>query len=251
MIEERQFQVYYQPKYEIQCDPPRLSSAEALIRWQHPQLGLIAPDDFIPMFEKNGQISEIDHYVWREAARQIAEWRDRYGVTVVVSVNLSRVDALDPALEQILDGLLEEYHLDHSLLNLEVTESAYTENAGRLSEIIQRLRGKGYVIEMDDFGTGYSSLNMLTSMPIDVLKMDRGFIMNIEHSEKDVRLVELILEIARNLQVPVVAEGVETRAQFRLLKDLGCELVQGFYFSRPLPAEVFESKYLAEETKRD
>ena len=250
-IEERQFQVYYQPKYEIQCDPPRLSSAEALIRWQHPQLGLIAPDDFIPMFEKNGQISEIDHYVWREAARQIAEWRDRYGVTVVVSVNLSRVDALDPALEQILDGLLEEYHLDHSLLNLEVTESAYTENAGRLSEIIQRLRGKGYVIEMDDFGTGYSSLNMLTSMPIDVLKMDRGFIMNIEHSEKDVRLVELILEIARNLQVPVVAEGVETRAQFRLLKDLGCELVQGFYFSRPLPAEVFESKYLAEETKRD
>ena len=248
-IQERQFKVYYQPKYDIQCDPPKLSSAEALIRWQHPDLGLIRPDDFILLFERTGQISEIDKYVWREAARQIADWRDRYGVTLPVSVNLSRVDAFDPTLESTLDGIVEQYQLDRKYLNLEVTESAYTENAEQLCAIIHRLREKGYAIEMDDFGSGYSSLNMLSSMPIDVLKMDRAFIQNIEHSEKDVRLVELILDIARNLKVPVIAEGVETPGQMAMLKEAGCALVQGFYFSRPLPAEEFEAKFIRDASR--
>ena len=239
-IRNHEFHVYYQPKYFIQCDPPRFSSAEALIRWHHPELGLIPPTEFIPLFEANGQISEIDKYVWRETARQIAAWRDKYGVTVPVSVNLSRVDALDPSLEQGLDDLLEEFALDCQYLNLEITESAYTEDAEHLCQVIQRLRAKGYKIEMDDFGSGYSSLNMLSSMPIDVLKMDMAFIQNIENSEKDVQLVELILEIADNLKVPAVAEGVETESQLQLLKKMGCSLVQGYYFSRPLPAEEFE-----------
>ena len=239
-IQNREFKVYYQPKYDIQCDPPKLCSAEALLRWQHPELGLIPPDDFVTLFERNGQISKIDKYVWQEAARQIAQWRDKLGVTLPVSVNLSRVDAFDPTLEETLDGLVSQYALDRKYLNLEVTESAYTENAQQLCEIIHRLRQKGYEIEMDDFGSGYSSLNMLSSMPIDVLKMDRAFIQNIEHSEKDVRLVELILDIARNLKVPVIAEGVETVGQMNMLKKAGCALVQGFYFSRALPPEEFE-----------
>lgn len=243
-LAEHEFKVYYQAKYDIQSDAPRLASAEALIRWDHPELGLIAPDDFIPLFESNGQISEIDKYVWREAARQIAEWRESCGVTLPVSVNLSRVDALDPMLEQTIDGIVSEYGLERRLLNLEITESAYTENAEQLRGIIYRLREKGYEIEMDDFGSGYSSLNMLSSMPIDVLKMDRTFIQNIEHSEKDFRLVELILDIARNLQVPVVAEGVETQGQMTMLKDAGCALVQGFYLSRPLPPESFTHSVL-------
>lgn len=243
-ISDHQFKVYYQPKYAIQGDKPTLASAEALIRWQHPELGLISPDDFIPLFERNGQISEIDKYVWREAAKQIAAWRDKYGVTLPLSVNLSRVDALDPDLEQTLDSLVAEYGLERRSLNLEITESAYTENADQLCDTIFRLREKGYVIEMDDFGSGYSSLNMLSSMPIDVLKMDRAFIQNIEHSKKDFQLVELILDIARNLQVPVIAEGVETEAQMKMLKDAGCALVQGFYFSRPLPVADFESRVL-------
>ena len=239
-LREHEFKIFFQHKYDIQSDPPAFNSAEALIRWDHPELGLIPPNDFIPLFEANGQISEIDKYVWRETAQQISRWRERYGVTIPVSVNLSRVDALDPALEQTLDGLLEEYALDCRYLHLEVTESAYTEDAEQLTRVIQRLHDKGYRIEMDDFGSGYSSLNMLSSIPIDVLKMDMAFIQNIEHDEKDIRLVELILDIASNLKVPVVAEGVETVNQMRLLKEMGCALVQGYYFSRPLPVEEFE-----------
>ncbi len=248
-VEQREFKVYYQPKYNVQCDPPRLASAEALIRWQHPELGLIPPNDFIPLFEGNGQISLVDKYVWAEAARQIAEWKEKYGVTIPVSINLSRVDMFDPQLEEILDGLVESNGLDRKDLKLEVTESACTDNADELMKVMERLRSKGYEIEMDDFGSGYSSLNMLSSMPVDVLKMDRGFILNIEHSEQDFRLVELILDIAENLKMLVIAEGVETENQMAMLKNAGCDLVQGYYFSRPVPPDVFES-FIEREKKQ-
>ena len=200
-VDHREFKVYYQPKFNIQCEPPRLDSAEALVRWKHPELGLIPPGDFIPLYERNGQIEIIDNYVWAEAARQIAAWKEKYGVTVPVSVNLSRVDMFNPKLEEILDGLVKENGLERHSLKLEVTESAYTDN-------MARLRNKGYEIEMDDFGSGYSSLGALSSLPVDVLKMDRSFVMNIDNDEKDLRLVELILDIARNLKMPVIAEGV-------------------------------------------
>ena len=239
-VEEGELRVFYQPKYNVQCNPPRLSSAEALIRWNHPELGLISPGSFIPLFEGNGQISLVDNYVWNRAARQIAQWRDNYGITLPVSVNLSRVDVFDPQLEETLDGLIHRYGLDYKALKLEVTESAYTENAEQMIELINRLRAKGFEIEMDDFGSGYSSLNMLSYMPIDVLKMDMAFVRNIEHSEKDFRLVEVVLDIARYLKVPVVAEGVETQQQLDKLKNAGCQLIQGYYFSRPLPPEEFE-----------
>ena len=245
-LRDHEFVIYYQPKYGIQSEPPGFRSAEALIRWRHPELGMIPPGNFIPLFEANGQISEIDKYVWRETARQIAAWREQYGVTIPVSVNLSRVDALDPTLEQTLDGLMQEYAIEHQYLHLEVTESAYTEDALQLRRVIQRLRARGYQVEMDDFGSGYSSLNMLSSIPIDVLKMDMAFVQNIENDEKDVRLVKLILDIASNLKIPVIAEGVETRTQMQLLKKMGCELVQGYYFSRPLPAEEFEAQIFRE-----
>jgi len=198
----------------------------------------------VPLFERSGQIGAVDRYVWAEAARQIAEWRDRWGVTLPVSVNLSRVDVFNPDLSEILDGIITQYGLDCSDLKLEVTESAYTENADHLIRVIGQMREKGYQIEMDDFGSGYSSLNMLSSMPIDVLKMDMAFIRNIERNERDFRLVELIIDIARYLKVPVVAEGVETENQLRLLKNAGCDLVQGYYFSPPLNAEEFEQKIL-------
>ena len=248
-LEDHALEVYYQPKYNVQCDPPQLSSAEALVRWKHPELGMISPSDFISLFERSGQISAVDNYVWAETAKQIAEWRDKYGVTLPVSVNLSRVDVFDPNLSNTLDGLVEKYGLGRGDLKLEVTESAYTENADHLIRVIEELREKGYEIEMDDFGSGYSSLNMLSSLPIDVLKMDIAFIRNIERNEKDFRLVELIVDIARYLKVPVVAEGVETENQLKLLRDAGCDLVQGYYFSRPLPAEEFERKLLSGRAK--
>ena len=238
--QERQLKVYYQPKYDIQCDPPRLCSAEALIRWQHPDLGMISPADFVPLFEGNGLISVVDSYVWREAARQVVAWRDKFDFTLPVSVNLSRADVFDLTLIERLISLIEENGLQYNDIKLEVTESAYTDNAKDLLDVIHRLRELGFEIEMDDFGSGYSSLNMLSDMPIDVLKMDMKFVRNIEESETDYRLVRLILDIADYLDLRVVAEGVETEGQLGLLKEAGCDLVQGYYFSRPLPPEEFE-----------
>ena len=245
-IENRQLKVYYQPKYNVQCDPPRLSSAEALIRWNHPEQGMISPGEFVPLFEGNGLISLVDHYVWEEAARQVAEWKERLHFTLPVSVNLSRADLFDPNLISRLVHLIEDNRLDYQDIKLEVTESAYTDNAKQLLDVIRELRGLGFQVEMDDFGSGYSSLNMLSDMPIDVLKMDMKFVRNIEKSETDFRLVKLILDIARYLNLNVVAEGVETVGQLSLLQDAGCNLVQGYYFSRSLPPEEFEKLILRE-----
>ena len=243
-IENNEFEVFYQPKYDIQRETPELVSAEALVRWHHPELGMVEPGNFIPLFEKNGQISMLDKYVWEQAARQIAIWKEKYGKTIPISVNLSRVDVFDPALEETLENILKENNLDHEVFKLEITESAYTENADQVIQVVGALRKKGFEVEMDDFGSGYSSLNMLSSMPIDVLKMDREFIRNIDHDKKGQQLVGLILDIARSLKVPVIAEGVERETQLQLLKKLGCNIVQGFYFSRPLPAAEFEKRFL-------
>ncbi|MBQ6126635.1 MAG: EAL domain-containing protein, partial [Erysipelotrichaceae bacterium] len=243
-LEQNQFQVWYQPKYNIKSDPPKLASAEALTRWVHPELGIISPVEFIPLLEGSGQITMLDHFVWEEAARNISRWRNKYGVRLPVSVNLSRIDVFDPNLINILNGIIDKYGLDYKDFKLEVTESAYTENADYLIKVIEKLREIGYEIEMDDFGSGYSSLNMLSSMPIDILKMDMAFVKNIERNEEDFHLVELILDIARYLNVPVVAEGVETENQLRLLKDAGCDFVQGFYFAGALNAGEFEEKII-------
>ena len=238
-IEEGEFKVFYQPKYDIQCVPCRLNSAEALIRWNHHELGMIPPCDFIPLFEKNGLVHIVDRFVWKEVANQIAKWREKYNILFPVSVNLSRAEILDSNLEESLKVLIAKYDLPVSAFKLEVTESADTDDK-QLVEIVRRLRENGYEIEMDDFGAGYSSLNMISSLPIDVLKMDMGFIRNIKEDNRELRLVELILDIARYMDVPVVAEGVETEEQLELLRKANCRYVQGYYFSRPLPAQEFE-----------
>lgn len=242
-LKNNEFEVHYQPKFDIQSDRPVLTSVEALVRWRHHELGMIRPDEFIPLFEKNGQIDVLDRFVWSQSAKQIAQWRDKYGVLISVSVNLSRVDVFDPTLEKTFDDLLLKYGLPNSAIKLEITESAYTESSDQVIPIIEQLREKGHEIEMDDFGSGYSSLNMLSSMPMDYLKMDKAFVRNIEHNEKDIQMIKLILGIAKNLKIPVVAEGVETEKQLMLLKELGCEIVQGYYFSKPLPSDEFEKKY--------
>ena len=205
---------------------------------------MIQPDDFIPLFERNGKISEVDRYVWNEAARQIVRWKEMYGTALPVSVNLSRVDVFDPSLEDTLEEILAINGLDHDAIMLEVTESAYTEDSDQVIKVVKSLRDKGYEVEMDDFGTGCSSLSMLSEMPVDVIKMDRNFVRNMEHDEKDEMLVTLILDIAKQLDIPVVAEGVETKAQLDMLKKKGCAVAQGYYFSRPLSAAEFESRIL-------
>ena len=239
-IEEKEFKVYFQPKYNIRSEKPVLSSAEGLVRWVHPELGMISPGVFIPLFEENGLIQKLDRYVWREAARQIREWQDTLGFTVPVSINVSRVDMADPDVVKTLLNIIYEFQLNPSDLHLEVTESAYAEDADQIIEIVKQMRSVGFTVEMDDFGSGYSSLNMLSTLPIDVLKMDMKFIQSSGSPEKNMEMIGIIIDIAQHLSVPVVAEGVETQQQLDALKELGCDIVQGYYFSPPVPAEKFE-----------
>lgn len=248
-IDNKNLIVYYQPKYNIEGDTPRLTSAEALIRWIHPTLGFISPGDFIPLFEGNGLIQKVDNFVWNEVAKQIRKWKDEFGVTVPVSVNVSRIDILDPELEAKLMRLLDENGLSPEEYMLEVTESAYCENMERLIEVIENLRTKGFRIEMDDFGSGYSSLNMITTLPIDILKIDMSFVRNMEKDERNLKLVELVAGIAKFLKIPAVAEGVETESQLATLKDMGCQIIQGYFFSKPVPPKDF-TPFIEKELER-
>ena len=251
-LENGCFAVHLQPKYDIRPDTPVLSSAEALVRWNHPELGMISPATFVPLLEENGLVLELDKYVWRATAARIRDWKDRFGYSVPVSVNVSRIDMLTPNLKDIFKEILEEYQLDTNDLVLEITESAYTEDADQMISAVKELRGlgMGFRIEMDDFGTGYSSLNMISTLPIDALKLDMQFIRNAFSERKDTRMLEIIIEIAESLGVPTIAEGVETAEQMFTLKAMGCDIVQGYYFSRPLPAPEYEV-FLQEKKRID
>ncbi|WP_026523119.1 two-component system response regulator [Butyrivibrio sp. VCB2001] len=234
-----QISVVFQPKYDISGQRPVLCSAEALIRWKHPKFGFVSPDFFIPLFEENGHIKEIDRYVWRESARQIRRWREIYGVTVHVSVNVSSAEIFDPDLLEFLNGIVKENGLENSDLSLEITESSYTDSVSGIVEVVKNIRSHGFKVAMDDFGKGYSSLNMLTNLPIDSLKLDMAFIKDISPDNKEMHMVEFVLRMAEFLKVPVIAEGVDTYEQFALLKEAGCNIIQGYYFSKPLTAGEF------------
>ena len=236
---EKQFNVVFQPKYDITGDEPKLCSAEVLVRWKHPELGFVRPDFFIPLFEENGRIKELDRFVWREAAKQIRRWKDMYGVTMPLSVNVSRVDIFDPDLLEFLQEILEENSLEPKDMHLEITETAYTDSVTTIVEVVNSLREAGFMVEMDDFGKGYSSLNMLTSLPIDALKLDMGFIKGIAENNKELSMVEFIVNVARFLEVPLIAEGVENSEQYLLLKKAGCDVIQGYYFSKPVSTSEF------------
>ncbi|WP_049962581.1 EAL domain-containing protein [Ruminococcus sp. HUN007] len=245
-LAEKQFRIVYQPKYSVVGNKPKLTSAEALTRWYHPEFGIVSPKDYISLFETNGLIHKLDRYVWNEAASQIKKWKEKFGVCVPVSVNVSRIDIFDPKLSRTLSDITSENGLENDKLLLEITESAYTEDLLQVVNTVDGLRSQGFKIEMDDFGSGYSSLNMLTSLPIDALKLDMEFIRNICESKKNCRLVSIMIDIARLLKVPVIAEGVETRGQMELLKEVGCDIIQGYYFSKPLGPEEFEELISAE-----
>ena len=249
-IREKQFVVFYQPKYNVKKSEPVLNSAEALVRWRHPTLGLVSPGVFIPLFEKNGLIQELDHYVWSQTAAQIRDWKDRFNVSLPVSVNVSRIDLYDPQLTDKLLNITKINGLGPENLLLEITESAYTEKTEQIIITVKNLRKCGFCIEMDDFGSGYSSLSMLSKMPIDALKLDIQFIRSAFKEQKDTRLLEAMIGLAKSFEVPTVAEGVETQEQFTELKAMGCDIIQGYYFSRPLPADEFEG-FFAKENKKE
>ena len=239
-LSEKQFKVFFQPKYAIQNGEPKLTSAEALIRWIHPEHGMISPGVFIPLFENNGLISKVDHYVWKEAAETVAKWKKEYGKSIPVSVNVSRVDMMNDGLVSDIKKIVEDAGIERSEFLIEITESAYTDDKSQIISLVNELRSEGFKIEMDDFGTGYSSLNMLTDLPFDVLKLDMVFVRNIHTDDRARKLVKFIMEIAEFLRVTTIAEGVELKEQYEILKEMGCDVIQGYYFSKPLPSEEFE-----------
>ena len=245
-LAEKQFKVFFQPKFNIVGDKPVLSSAEALVRWFHPTLGMISPGKFVPLFEEDGLIAQLDEYIWRSTAETIADWKKRLGVSVPVSVNLSRAEMYDPALVETFEKITSDYGITSKDIYLEITESAYVRDSDQIVDRVKELREHGFFIEMDDFGSGYSSLNMISELPLDALKLDMMFIRNAFDKLRDTRMISIVIDIADYLGVPVIAEGVETEEQYLALKKLGCTIIQGYYFSKPIPADEFE-KYLLEK----
>lgn len=237
-LSERQFIVYYQPKYALSNEKP--AGAEALVRWIHPELGFMPPNDFIPLFERNGFITDLDIYVWDTVCRDISDWIKAGHEMIPVSVNVSRADIYNPNLSNILTDMLHKYDIKPEFLHLEITETAYTESSTQLISVVHTLKELGFIIEMDDVGSGYSSLNMLSEISIDILKLDRGFIVNETTNEKSKGILSFIMGLAKWLRLPVVAKGVETAEQINALKILGCEYVQGYYYAKPMPKTDFE-----------
>lgn len=237
-IQNKEFTLYLQPKYDI--EKGTIIGAEALVRWISLENGFISPGDFIPVFENNGFVYEVDKFIWEESCRYLRKWLDEGREVHPISVNVSRIDLYDPKLVQHLVDLREKYQLPSQYLELEITESAYTEDSEQIITITRQLREAGFVILMDDFGTGYSSLNMLKDIQIDVLKLDMGFLKSSDYSAKGGNILTAILKMAESLKMQTIAEGVETKEQVEFLKSIGCKYVQGFYYSKPLPVDEFE-----------
>ena len=241
-LAQGQFTVFLQPKFNLNDDS--LAGAEALVRWTHPELGFLSPGEFIPIFERNGFITRLDRYVWEETCRLLQVWQSRGLATLPISVNVSRADLYQPGLPDMLTELVRRYGLSPDLLHLEITESAYTENPGQIIATVRELRGRGFIIEMDDFGSGYSSLNMLNQMRIDILKLDMKFIQSETAKPTDKGILHFIVDLAKGMSLGVVAEGVETREQLNRLREIGCDYVQGYFFSRPIPVAEYERSFL-------
>ena len=247
-LKSHQFKVFYQPKYKIQGPKNILSSAEALVRWEHPKYGMISPGVFIPLFETNGFIQALDSYVFEEVAKQQARWKEELGFYLPVSVNVSRVDVHNPNLEKKILEAVDSCGVPHDKYYLEITESAYSQDKQEILDLVNSLREKGFFIEVDDFGSGYSSLNVISELPFDVLKIDMVFMKKIDEHPMNKDIGQMVLALCKRFGVTSVVEGVETEEHYRFLKENGCDVVQGYYFSKPLPLKDF-TELLKKETQ--
>lgn len=233
-LSERQFSMYLQPKYSIAKN--KIIGAEALIRWKHPDRGMIYPNQFIPIIEENGYIRKVDYYIWEEACRFIRKCEDAGISSCPVSVNVSRIHLQDNDCIYVLSDLIKEYGISRQLLELEITETASDQQVSRKAF---QLKDEGYTLLMDDFGSGYSSLNILLETPFDVIKLDKKFMDNMMVSKKGRMILEQVVNMAEKLKLGILAEGVETKEQVELLKKIGCDYVQGYYYAKPMPEEEF------------
>lgn len=239
-LENKEFCMYLQP--QISADG-RMLGAEALVRWKHPTRGLVFPGDFVEVFEKTGLIYRLDRYVWELAAAKLREWKDNGREDWHISVNISPKDFYYMDIYREVTGLVEKYGISPEKLKLEITETVMmTEMKDRMG-LLEQLRGYGFEVEIDDFGSGYSSLNMLKDIDVDSIKIDMGFLRETERSERSAAILRYIIALIRQLKMQVITEGVETKEQVDSLKEMGCDVFQGYYFAKPMPIEAFEEKY--------
>lgn len=233
-LAEVQFEMHYQPI--VNSATGQIAGREALLRWNHPQRGLVSPGEFIPLVEQSRQMMDLERWIFEAVYRQYAIWSRIERSGWFVSINLSARGLLANDLEGYLDYLTETYEVEPGYVELEITETALLINAGQTLETLYRLHERGFRIALDDFGTGYSSLHYLRTLPIDMVKLDRSFIRSVETVEKDRVIVSSIIDLAHRMGLTVVAEGVETASQDRLLRELGCDLMQGYFYGKPEPA---------------
>jgi diguanylate cyclase len=236
-IARDELQLYFQPKIDVRTE--KVVHAEALVRWRHPKHGVMRPDEFIPLAEQSGKIGLITKWVIGKAIAQCAQWRDE-GLDLTIAVNLSALDLFDVELPTFISGLLSDAMLPPGKLMLEITESAIMRDAAYAQKILADLKRRGICLAIDDFGTGYSSLAHLKRLPVDELKIDKSFVLNLsERASDDLVIVRSTIELGHNMGLVVIAEGVETAESWRVLKNLGCDMAQGYYMSPPLPAREF------------
>ena len=236
----KEFVVYMQPKVDLRQH--KIIGAEALIRWIKPNGEIIYPNEFIPVFEKNKSITLLDYFVYDEVCKYLAERMKKNEPVVNVSVNVSRVhlQAIDDMVYYV-KGLLKKYKIRPEYLEFELTETMSTEKVEDTIEMLNKLRELGVKVSMDDFGSGYSSLNLLTKLPLDVLKLDKEFLKDFEADSDEKIIIPSIIDMAKKLKLEVVCEGVETKEQVEFLRDVDCDIVQGYYYSKPVPLDVFTS----------
>ena len=242
-IRNKEFMAFYQPKYDIQTK--RIVGAEALVRWKHFRDDIIPPARFIHLFENNGLIGRLDMYmldmVCRTLRRQMIA-----GIRIVpISVNFSRTHLFDERFLAKLKAIVEMYNIPTHFIELELTETTFVENDERLQSLVNQLHETGFLVSIDDFGSGYSSLNILKDLNFDIVKLDRGFLATASNNERGRKIIRSVLSMAKELNLTTVAEGVETKEQFEFLEKCGCDIIQGFYFAKPMPIEEYD-KLLAE-----
>lgn len=239
-LKNHEFLVYLQPKYNLEDES--LAGAEALIRWNYNHETLLSPAEFIPVFEEDGSIGLIDQYVLRTVSSKIKAWQEMGYKQLPVSINISRVQLTNRNLVKNIVATVESHDIPFSCIDLELTESAAFDNINHLLVTMNEIKRAGFTLSMDDFGTGYSSLGLLREMPLDILKLDKSFIDGYmdENCEKERLMIQDIISMAHHLEIKVIAEGVETKKQKDMLKNAGCEIVQGFYYSKPIPIEEYE-----------
>ena len=241
-LDNEEFVMYLQPKVDLKTE--KICGAEALVRWEHPTRGLRMPGEFLPLFESNGFVKKLDEYMWRCTAKYLAKLSEM-GYPIPISVNISRLHINNTDLVGVLTGLTDEYSIDKRLMELEITETLFTEDVDKLYSTMRDLKESGFMILMDDFGSGYSSLNMLREAPVDVIKIDRYFVDEIMSTERGRIIVTHSITMSKQLGMQVVAEGVETREQADFLRDADCDVAQGYFYSKPVPVEQFEKMLLS------